>query len=128
MKYQCCVCDFSFESTQIKDDFKNGVKVGFLCPKCGANIKDDLNGQTSFDKKANGTFLLYAFLIAIFFFDSEIEQYISNPLGINNWVFLGFLILVLVSIYAIVNKGLIREANTFTTKRVTHNKPLKQDK
>ena len=127
MKYQCCVCDFIFEGSLTKDNYKNGVKVGFLCSKCGANITDDLNGQTAFDKKANGTFLLCALLIAILFFDAKIEQYISNPLGINNWAFLGFLVLVSVSIYTIVNKGLIKEANTFSTKRVTHNKEFKRN-
>ncbi len=121
MKYQCCVCNYIFNSNQIVDNYKNGVKIGFLCPKCNSNIKDDLNGQTEFDRKAKGTYQLYALLIVIWFFDDKIEQYISNPLGINNWVLLGGLFVVLISIYAFLNRELLKEANTFTTKRVTHN-------
>ncbi|MDN3651477.1 hypothetical protein QWY77_01595 [Thalassotalea ponticola] len=122
MKYQCCLCDFIFEGSQIKDNYKNGVKVGFLCPNCKGNIKDDLGGQTKFDKKAKGTFRLYAFIILVIFFDAEVEQYISNPLGINKWVFVGLLVMFAVSIYAISNKKLLKDVNTYTTKRVRHNR------
>ena len=99
MKYQCCVCGSDFDGSQIKDDFKNGVKEGFLCPKCGANIKDGLSGQTKFDQKAKGTYSFYAFLLAIFFLDSTIEKYISIPMGANNWLVLGILFGLAVFIY-----------------------------
>ncbi|ROS05598.1 hypothetical protein EDC56_1144 [Sinobacterium caligoides] len=119
MKYQCCVCSSKFEGSQIKDDFKNGVKEGFLCPECGANIKDDMSGQTAFDQKASGSYSFYAFLLAIFFLDSKIEQYISTPLGVNNWLFLGVLFGVSVSVYGFVNRGLLKESNILTTKSVS---------
>ena len=119
MKYQCCVCSYKFEVSQIKDDFKNGVKEGFLCPECGANIKDDMSGQTVFDQKAKGTYSFYAFLLVIFFLDSTIEQYISTPLGANNWLVLGILFGLAVFIYGFVNRGLLKETNVLTTQRVS---------
>ena len=119
MKYQCCVCSYKFEGSQIKDVFKNGVKEGFLCPECGANIKDDMSGQTVFDQKAKGTYSFYAFLLVIFFLDSTIEQYISTPLGANNWLVLGILFGLAVFIYGFVNRGLLKETNVLTTQRVS---------
>ncbi|WP_445364604.1 hypothetical protein ACJJIQ_10895 [Microbulbifer sp. ANSA003] len=118
MKYQCCVCSSRFEGSQIKDDFKNGVKEGFLCPECGANIKDNLSGQTAFDQKAKGTYSFYAFFLIIFFLDSKIEQYISTPLGANNWLVLVILFGVALSVYGFINRGLLKESNVLTTQRV----------
>lgn len=119
MKYQCCVCGYKFEGSQIKDDFKNGVKEGFLCPECGANIKDDMSSQTVFDQKAKGTYSFYASLLVIFFLDSTIEQYISTPLGASNWLVLGILFGLAVFIYGFVNRGLLKETNVLTTQRVS---------
>jgi hypothetical protein len=119
MKYQCCVCNSTFEENLIKDDFKNGVKEGFLCPKCGANIKDDMTGETSFDKKAKGTYSFYTFLLVIFFLDGKIEKYVSAPLDANNWLVLGILFGLAVSIYAIANFSLLKETNILTTQRVS---------
>ncbi len=119
MKYQCCVCGARFEVSQIKDDFKNGVKEGFLCPECSANIKDGMSGQTAFDQKAKGTYSFYVFLSAVFFLDDTIEQYISTPLGANNWLVLGILFGLAVSMYGFANRGLLKEANILTTQRVS---------
>ncbi|NRB39558.1 MAG: hypothetical protein HRU20_13980 [Pseudomonadales bacterium] len=118
MKYQCCVCGSNFDASQIKDDFKNGVTEGFLCPLCGANIKDDLSGQTSFDKKAKGTFTFYALLVALFFLQDNIEEYVSRLLGINNGLTLVTLMFVVIFTYALANKNLLKESNILITQRV----------
>jgi len=118
VKYQCCECSSLFAGSQIKDDYKNGIKVGFLCPQCGANIKDDLNGSTLFGKNAKGTVWYYLFLIVIFFFDDYVGQYISEPLGLNNWLVQICLLIIASFVYLSVNRKLINWASIFTTSKV----------
>jgi hypothetical protein len=126
MKYQCCVCTSNFDGRQIKDDFKNGVKEGFLCPVCSYNIKDDFSGENVFQKKARGTRTFYWILVIIFTLNVEgsIEEHVSVPLDINNWLVLVCLVMFIFSIYAFVNKNLIKEANVLTTEKVAHNKSM----
>lgn len=42
MRYECCQCKKDFPSEAAIDGFKEGYRVGFLCPLCGANIQDNL--------------------------------------------------------------------------------------
>lgn len=41
MRYQCCDCQEIFDAKSAVDGFKQGYRVGFLCPICKKNIKDD---------------------------------------------------------------------------------------
>lgn len=127
MKYQCCVCNSNFDGREIKDDFRNGVKEGFLCPRCNYNIKDDLSGETVFQKQARGTRSFYWAIGIIFSLDVQgsIEEYVSVPLDINNWLVLVSLIMLTFSIYVIVNKSLIKEASVLTTEKVADNKNIR---
>lgn len=41
MKYHCCVCKEIFRPEEAVDGYAEGYREGFLCPRCGANIKED---------------------------------------------------------------------------------------
>ena len=41
-KYECCYCNEHFPLEERIDGFDQGYPVGFLCPHCGSNIKDNL--------------------------------------------------------------------------------------
>ena len=41
MNYECCKCKGIFPVEDAIDGFDQGYKVGFLCPLCGCNIKDN---------------------------------------------------------------------------------------
>jgi hypothetical protein len=41
-KFECCYCHQAFPVEERIDGFKQGYRVGFLCPHCGRNIKDNL--------------------------------------------------------------------------------------
>lgn len=38
MKYECCSCKSIFPAEAAVDGFREGYRVGFLCPHCGANL------------------------------------------------------------------------------------------
>lgn len=120
MKYQCCACASNFDGGQIQDDFKNGVKEGFLCPLCGQNIKDNLSGESVFQQKARGRHIFYSTLVIIFFLEinGSIDTYLATPLGINNWLVLASLIVFFLSVYLFANRDLFKDANVLTTQRV----------
>ena len=42
MRYQCCACTGIFPGSEARDGAAQGYRDGVLCPKCGANIMDDL--------------------------------------------------------------------------------------
>ena len=41
-KFECYYCHEIFPVEERIDGFKQGYRVGFLCPHCGRNIKDNL--------------------------------------------------------------------------------------
>lgn len=41
-KYECYYCHEQFPVEERVDGFDRGYRVGFLCPHCGSNIKDNL--------------------------------------------------------------------------------------
>ena len=41
MNYECCNCKGIFPVEDAIDGFEQGYKVGFLCPLCGCNLKDN---------------------------------------------------------------------------------------
>lgn len=42
MEYECCECKRDFPAEAAVDGFKEGYRVGFLCPLCGVNLQDNL--------------------------------------------------------------------------------------
>lgn len=42
MNYQCCYCKNEFPAIDAIDGYRDGYKIGFLCPNCGGNIQDNL--------------------------------------------------------------------------------------
>lgn len=40
MKYRCCECSVVFPCDRAVDGYSMGIKNGFLCPSCNANIKE----------------------------------------------------------------------------------------
>ena len=65
MKYKCYFCHEIFPAVKAIDGFKDGYKVGFLCPCCGKNIKDDLvSTETVYESKATNKFV--ALIAAVF--------------------------------------------------------------
>ncbi len=66
MKYQCCECKGEFPATEAIDGFKQGYKVGFLCPLCGENIQDNpLKTHAVFSNKGDGKYYGLGFIMAI---------------------------------------------------------------
>ena len=117
MKYKCCACGSTFKGCDIKDDFKNGIKEGFLCPKCGANIKDRLFGEVIFERNTIGKHIFNAFMVFLFTLSGTLAKYISNSLDISRWIVLGALVITLIVIYLIVN---IRDLRMITNVTPTY--------
>ncbi len=40
MKYRCSECNFVFPCREAIDAYDEGIKRGFLCPSCKANIQE----------------------------------------------------------------------------------------
>jgi hypothetical protein len=60
VKYQCCFCTKIFPSNDSIDGYKLGYKVGFLCPFCNKNIKDDLvSTETVYEDKKTNKFVAF---------------------------------------------------------------------
>lgn len=81
MNYQCCYCKEEFPATEIIDGYKEGYKIGFLCPKCGKNIQDTpMNEEWVFSSNASKSF--FAIFIGYFFLAWIFLEF-SEP---NTWV------------------------------------------
>lgn len=62
MNYLCCYCKHEFPAGGAVDGFKEGFKVGFLCPQCGKNIQDNpMKEQWVFSNKSSEKF--YGFTV-----------------------------------------------------------------
>ncbi len=56
---ECCYCHEPFFENEKVDGYDQGFTVGFLCPKCGKNIKLDLDSISDSNLKCH-SLLLYA--------------------------------------------------------------------
>lgn len=55
MRYECCVCKKVFPAEERIDGYAEGYRVGFLCPRCGANVQDNpFSGDSNFVFRKNG--------------------------------------------------------------------------
>jgi hypothetical protein len=77
MKYECYFCHHVFPVGEKVEAFERGYAVGFLCPRCGKNIKDNilLSKQRLDDcqkKWLNRIFWLSVPFFASTFFGAEI--------------------------------------------------------
>ncbi len=61
MKYECCQCKKDFPVEAAIDGFKEGYRVGFLCPLCGANVQDNLTDTHRIYREGRGYIAALAF-------------------------------------------------------------------
>ncbi len=110
MKYECCGYRHVFDGMDIKDDYDNGITEGFLCPKCGLNIKDDLGGETVFGRDAKGRYIYFITIVLAYF--------VCDSLNIEDWIFYALSFTVISAIYIFINKDLISKSKVLVTQRV----------
>jgi hypothetical protein len=118
MKYRCCECGFVFPCRKAVDAYDEGIKRGFLCPSCDANIQELFfrggNKRLTFESdehekwftKSSIGFSLLALLIIL--------------LQPDHWIVFVFLLCVLVTYFAYCNKcfGFVPYPNVIGTERI----------
>ena len=118
IKYECHYCHNQFSTKERIDGFNQGYNEGFLCPKCGENIKDDLmllTRQSECQKKWTNRALW--FLPVIF-----ISHFINDTINIFSYqVEFKYLVItasVIFSLLILLFVPCTRRAGVFITKPV----------
>lgn len=80
IQFECHYCHAVFPAEKRIDGYSQGYKVGFLCPQCGKNIKDNLLTANQRLNKCQRKWLtrLFWLFIPVFvsrFFDCHVEWF-----------------------------------------------------
>jgi len=91
MNYQCCYCKEEFPAIEAIDGYKEGYKIGFLCPKCGKNIQDTpMNEEWVFSSDSSKVFFAifigYFFLVWLFLEFSEPKTWVHYTVALAGLV------------------------------------------
>ena len=119
MKYECYFCHHVFPVTEKVDGFEKGFAVGFLCPRCGENIEDNiLLSKQRLDgcqkKWLNRIFWLSVPFFASTLFDREVAIY-GHEVPLSALLLAVFAVVALVILFAV---PCTRKAGVFITEPV----------
>lgn len=121
ISYECYFCQKVFPVERRIDGFSRGYKIGFLCPHCGKNIKDNLLFSSQRLNDCQSKWLNRLFWLSIPFFVASfsdisfaIHGHEISLSAILFAIFTCFAILVLVFVPC------TRKAGVFLTEPVNH--------
>ena len=80
IRYECYFCHDVFPAQSRIDGFSQGYKVGFLCPHCGKNIKDNVLAAK---QRLNGCQLKWLLVMVLLYVPVFITSLFEYPLNIG---------------------------------------------
>jgi len=99
--YNCCYCKKEFLAKDKIDGYTKGYKVGFLCPHCGKNIKDD---ETVIAKRMEKSFILFLVSAILFsLLDGYTIKLFSHTIEFNYLLYF-FITMMVCFIFLIYSK------------------------
>ena len=120
MKYKCASCKELFSASEKIDGYKDGYKIGFLCPLCNANIKDTWSSNKDGSSYKGYWSLLVLSWLIIKADSLEIIEKLESSLGIS-WNYIsGVIIVLIILVFYLLNKEKSKEEMIINTEVVNH--------
>ena len=123
-KYQCTVCGKTFKTTDAVDGFKQGYKVGFLCPYCESNIMETGGYSNSLSNLRFGLSYASAMFLAFFAIRGDLNVFISSGEASSKLIVLAVLMTLATACLFYINRATIFKETILYTKKVGSQKGL----
>mgnify|MGYP002712873043 FL=1 len=117
-KYQCTVCGKTFKTTDAVDGFKQGYKVGFLCPYCKSNIMETGDYSNSLSNLRFGLSYASAMLLAFFAIKGDLNGFISSGEASTKLIVLSALMVLATGCLFYINRTALFKETILYTKKV----------
>ncbi len=118
-KYQCAVCNNKFKTTDAVDGFKQGYKVGLLCPFCKSNIMETGNYSNSLSNLRFGLSYASAIILAFFAIRTDLNVFISSGETSTRLIVLTALMILATSLLCYINRSVLFKETILYTRKVT---------
>jgi hypothetical protein len=118
-KYQCTVCGKTFKTTDAVDGFKQGHKVGFLCPFCKSNIMETGDYSNSLSNLRFGLSYASAMFLAFLAIRSDLNGFISSGEASTNFIVLAALMVLATCCLFYINRASLFKETILYTKKVS---------
>lgn len=118
-KYQCAVCDNKFKTIDAVDGFKQGYKVGFLCPFCKSNIMEAGEYSNSLLKLRFGPSYAITIFLAFLATKSELNAFMLSGEASAKFIALATFIVISTGFLFYINIAVFRSETILYTRKVT---------
>jgi len=123
-KYQCNVCGKTFKTDDAVDGFKQGYKVGFLCPYCKSNIMETGDYSSSLSNLRFGLSYASAMFLSFFAIRDDLNGFISSGEASTKLIVLAVLMVFATACLFYINRKTLFKETILYTKKVIHQKGL----
>ena len=123
-KYQCNVCGKTFKTADAVDGFKQGYKVGFLCPYCKSNIMETGDYSNSLSNLRFGLSYASAMFLAFFAIRGDLNGSISSGEASTKLIVLAVLMVLATACLFYINRTALFKETILYTKKVSPQKGL----
>lgn len=123
-KYQCNVCGKTFKTADAVDGFKQGYKVGFLCPYCKSNIMETGDYSSSLSNLRFGLSYASAMFLSFFAIRDDLNGFISSGEASKKLTVLAVLMVFATACLFYINRKTLFKETILYTKKVIPQKGL----